>query len=143
MKSTLIADTGYLVALANPRDQYHQHVVRISRGLEGDLVTTWPVITETCHFLLRRVHPLAQASLLDKVIRGTIAVYPFSTESLARIPFLIGKYVDLPMDLADASLVILAEELGHGNILSTDRRDFQAYRWKNHHPFKNLLFPED
>src|SRR5690606_41583683 len=56
---------------------------------------------------------------------------------------LIGKYVDLPMDLADASLVILAEELGHGNILSTDRRDFQAYRWKNHHPFKNLLFPED
>jgi predicted nucleic acid-binding protein len=53
------------------------------------------------------------------------------------------KYADLPMDLADASLVILAEELGHGRILSTDRRDFNAYRWKNHKPFQNLLLPDD
>jgi len=47
------------------------------------------------------------------------------------------------MDLADASLVILAEELGHGRILSTDQRDFNAYRWKHHEPFQNLLFAED
>ena len=43
------------------------------------------------------------------------------------------------MDLADASLVLLAERLGHGRILSTDQRDFEAYRWKQHHPFENLL----
>ncbi|HMJ53545.1 MAG TPA: hypothetical protein VK540_15770 [Polyangiaceae bacterium] len=49
------------------------------------------------------------------------------------------KYRDLPMDLADASLVILAEELGSGRILSTDKRDFGGYRWKNRKPFRNLL----
>ena len=49
------------------------------------------------------------------------------------------QYADLPMDFADASLVILAEELGHGRILSTDNRDFHTYRWKNRHPFQNLL----
>jgi predicted nucleic acid-binding protein len=49
------------------------------------------------------------------------------------------KYRDLPMDLADASLVILAEELGSGRILSTDARDFRTYRFKNRKPFKNLL----
>lgn len=49
------------------------------------------------------------------------------------------KYRDLPMDLADASLVILAEELGHGNILSVDFRDFNTYRWKNKQPFTNLF----
>ena len=38
------------------------------------------------------------------------------------------KYRDLPMDLADASLVLLAEALGSGRILSTDARDFGAYR---------------
>ncbi len=43
------------------------------------------------------------------------------------------------MDLADASLVLLAEHLGHGRILSTDQRDFKAYRWKNNYPFENLL----
>ncbi|MEC8434908.1 MAG: hypothetical protein VXZ27_03640 [SAR324 cluster bacterium] len=45
------------------------------------------------------------------------------------------------MDLADASLVLLAEHLGHGRIVSTDERDFQTYRWKQHHPFTNLLLP--
>jgi uncharacterized protein len=55
---------------------------------------------------------------------------------------LMKKYDDLPMDLADASLVILAEELGHGRILSTDMRDFKIYRLKNHKPFQNLLLPD-
>jgi uncharacterized protein len=42
------------------------------------------------------------------------------------------------MDLADASLVILAEILSHGRILSTDQRDFHAYRWKQREPFHSL-----
>lgn len=52
---------------------------------------------------------------------------------------LMEKYADLPMDLADASLVILAEHLGHGRIFSVDQRDFNTYRWKNTKPFQNLL----
>jgi predicted nucleic acid-binding protein len=43
------------------------------------------------------------------------------------------------MDLADASLVLLAEHLGHGRILTTDERDFGTYRWKSCKPFHNLL----
>jgi uncharacterized protein len=53
----------------------------------------------------------------------------------------MNQYADLPMDLADASLVILAEHLGHGRILSADQRDFNTYRWKNREPFENLMFP--
>lgn len=49
------------------------------------------------------------------------------------------KYRDLPMDLADASLVVCAEVNGSGRIRSTDTRDFGAYRWKQRKPFKNLL----
>jgi predicted nucleic acid-binding protein len=52
---------------------------------------------------------------------------------------LMEKYRTLPIDLADASLVLLAEHLGHGRILSTDARDFNAYRWKERKPFQNLL----
>ena len=43
------------------------------------------------------------------------------------------------MDLADASLVVLAEEMDDGRILSTDNRDFRTYRWKQRKPFRNLL----
>ena len=52
---------------------------------------------------------------------------------------LMTKYASVPMDLADASLVVAATETGDGRILSTDRRDFEAYRWKNTKPFRNLL----
>jgi len=58
---------------------------------------------------------------------------------LERIQDLMKQYQSLPMDLADASLVILAEELGNGRILSIDNRDFNTYRWKNKKPFINLF----
>lgn len=52
---------------------------------------------------------------------------------------LIDRYKNLPMDFTDASLVILAEELESGKILSTDQRDFHSYLWKITKPFQNLL----
>ncbi len=75
--------------------------------------------------------------------RGASRIFELQSIHIIRMQTLIKKYQDLPMDLADASLVILAEELGHGRILSTDQRDFHTYRWKNHEPFENLLLPED
>jgi predicted nucleic acid-binding protein len=47
---------------------------------------------------------------------------------MRRVQELLERYNDLPMDLADASLVVLAEHLGHGRILTCDRRDFLTYR---------------
>jgi len=73
---------------------------------------------------------------------GSSHLFELSFEHLTRMQQLMEKYKTLPMDLADASLVILAEELGHGRILSTDQRDFRTYRWKNHKPFENLLLPD-
>ncbi|HSR52565.1 MAG TPA: hypothetical protein VLV83_17215 [Acidobacteriota bacterium] len=43
------------------------------------------------------------------------------------------------MDLADASLVLLAEQVTSGDILTTDWSDFAIYRWKQDRPFQNLL----
>ena len=85
---------------------------------------------------------MAQSLLLKQIANETISVIDLNKGHAAQMGKLMQKYADLPMDLADASLVILAEELGHGRILSTDQRDFKAYRWKNHKPFQNLLLPE-
>lgn len=70
---------------------------------------------------------------------GLFSLFAINELHLLRMAQLMGQYADLPMDLADASLVLLAEELGHGRISSTDKRDFCTYRWKNHQPFSNLL----
>lgn len=74
--------------------------------------------------------------------QGLYEIADLSSTHMQRIVVLLGKYADLPTDLADASLVILVEQLGHGRILSTGLRDFQTYRWKNHAPFQNLLLSD-
>lgn len=139
MKNMVIADTGFWLALANPRDRFHHHATDVGKSLQEDLITTWPVLTETCHLLMTRLHLAAQLSFMEKAKLGWFHVFTMTPQYTSRIYELMVRYRDLPMDLADASLVILAEELGHGNILSTDQRDFNAYRWKQHHPFNNLL----
>jgi predicted nucleic acid-binding protein len=135
----ILADTGYFVALANPRDSWHASARDALEGLRAPLVTTWPVLTETCHLLTTRLGPDAQQRFVQSVRLGAVRLFELTPAHLPRIEALMRKYAALPMDLADASLVLCAEDLGRGEILSTDQRDFGAYRWKNRKPFKNLL----
>ena len=135
----IIADTGFWLALANKRDRHHRAATTALRRLREPLVTTWPVMTESCHMLLARLGAHAQRSFVASAAGGAVELFALTPAHLPRVEELMKKYEDLPMDLADASLVICAEELGDGRILSTDQRDFATYRWKNHEPFENLL----
>ena len=140
MSFGLLADTGFFVALASASDKHHAAAVAALRDSKEPLITTWPVLTETCHLMLRAGVD-AQLRFMRAVASGAIRIFNLRAEHLPRIEALMIKYRDLPMDLADASLVIAAEDRGDGRILSTDMRDFGAYRWKNRKPFTNLLAP--
>ena len=110
----------------------------MTRQLDEHLVVTWPVVTETCHLLLSRLGVQAELRFIEQVSTN-VEIHELGQEHLGAIRVLMEKYADLPMDLADASLVMAATELGEGRILSTDQRDFNAYRWKDVEPFHNLL----
>jgi uncharacterized protein len=138
-KDMIITDTGFWLALANRRDRYHDACVTALSKVNEPLITTWPVVTETCYMLLCRMGTDAELLFVDSARSDVFEVYPLQTSHFARLHELMDDYRDLPMDLADASLVVLAEQIGTGRILSTDLRDFRAYRWKNRKPFKNLL----
>lgn len=138
----VIADTGFWLALSNHKDRHHALAKRRLRYLQEPIITTWPVVTETCHLLLSRLGVASQRSFVDSLSAGAFSVFDLLRDHAPRISALMESYADLPMDLADASLVLLAEELGHGRILSTDERDFNAYRWKRHEPFQNLLLQD-
>jgi predicted nucleic acid-binding protein len=140
--SPVIADTGFWVALINRGDTHHARAVEVLEGLTRRLITTWPVLTETCHILLRRGGTATQRRFLESWLQGSFDIHDIGAGDAARIHSLMLQYESLPMDLADASLVVLAEALGCGDILSTDRRDFQAVRWKQRAPFRNLLLPD-
>lgn len=135
----IIADTGFWLALANRHDKYHALARSRLSELNEPLITTWPVITETCHLLLHRIGGQALQAFMRSYDAGAFEMFDLSRDHASRIAELMDKYASLPMDLADASLVMLAEYLGHGRVLSTDQRDFGVYRWKQHKPFENLL----
>lgn len=135
----ILADTGFWLALASNTDRHHRVAKEALAEVDEPLVTTWPVMTETCHLLSARVDERAARAFIDSATRGAFEIFELSPEHLPRIGELMLRYAKLPMDLADASLVIAAEQLGSGRIFSTDDRDFGAYRWKNRKPFHNLL----
>jgi predicted nucleic acid-binding protein len=135
----IIADTGFWLALANARDANHARARAALTRHRG------PFINHLASHD-RDVPPLGQSAQRKSALAfirsgalGAFEIFALESSHPSRIEALMTKYRDLPMDLADASLVILAEELGTGRILSTDKRDFGAYRWKNRKPFRNLL----
>jgi len=138
----ILADSGFWIALGNRRDHYHAAArAAADRWADEGFVSTWPVLTEVTHLLTARVGIRQALDFMDAIAQGACEVPPQPEEALLHVAALMRRYRDLPMDLADASLVILAEELDEGRILSTDLRDFGGYRWKNTRPFTNLLLP--
>jgi uncharacterized protein len=135
----IIADTGFFTALGNRRDDYHGLALRAMQSLKEPLITTYPVVTEVCQLLRSRVHNSAQVAFMNSIAAGAFSIFELRMQHAARMAMLIEKYEDLPMDMADASLVVLAEALGHGRILTVDQRDFSIYRWDQRNLFENQL----
>ena len=136
----ILADSGFWIALGNRRDRHHAAALRAAERYQGEgFVSTWPVLTEVTHLLMARVGVHQSLAFMASVADGACRVPELPDSALVRASHLMTRYRNLPMDLADASLLILAEAMGEGRILSTDRRDFDGYRWKDTRPFTNLL----
>lgn len=127
---SIIVDTGALVALFNPDDQYRPAIVA-SLGREPAsvaMLTTWPCVTEATHILPRVDQQLA---LLEFIRAGVCEVRPFAADDLEGFIEWMARYRDHPMDFADASLIWLAVTEDITAVLTTDHNDFERYRLPN------------
>ena len=138
----ILVDTGAWLALADRGDAYHARCREFFRRNREPLMTTYPVLVECVHPMFSRIGVAKTLAWLETLATQGVSVLVMGTEQLPRLAALMRQYGDLPMDLADASLVLLAAEIGEGRIVSTDERDFHAYRWKNQHPFRDLLLEQ-
>lgn len=136
--NTWIADTGAFVAALDPSDFHHQRVAVALQSERPHLWTTVPVITEALHLLSDATD--APAKLLE-LLRRTHARIEGAAEwhTLQSAVTLMEKYADLPMDFADASLVVLAEKIGVRDILTTDERGFRVFRINGRQSFHLVL----
>lgn len=136
----IIIDTGFFVALLCETDQFHHSALQARKYLNSKKwISTWPVLTETAYLLNKFESFKEFEKILALHEMGLLEIFDIKKIHVPLLKSVLKKYQKLPIDLADASLLILAEELGHGEIVSTDQRHFGTYRWKNHKPFTNLL----
>jgi predicted nucleic acid-binding protein len=129
-----LVDSGPLIALFDRDDAYHDSVKAFLKASPLKLTTTWPVLTEVCALLPQ----LPAFDFVDFACRGGVAVEDLDAADLSAMLALSRKYADVPMDFADASLVVLAMKRGIDVIVSLDQ-DFDIYRLAYKKSFKNLL----
>jgi uncharacterized protein len=101
------------------------------------MVTTWPCLVEAMYLLGRAGGLAAQDELWGLLADGLVELNQPGAEILERLRALMHQYHDIPMDLADASLVVAAEDLATNRIITLDRH-FHAYRIRGQHPFDIL-----
>jgi predicted nucleic acid-binding protein len=122
----VLVDAGPLVAVLDRSDAHHQRCVEALKGIRDPLVTVWPAFTEAMYLL--RESWVAQDALWQMLASAALGLLPIETGDVPRMRELMRRYRDLPMDLADAALVRVAEREQIRRILTVDRRDFSVYR---------------
>lgn len=122
-----LTDAGPLVALIDADEPDHDVCRLVLEGLELPLSTTWPAFTEAMYLLGRAGGQRGQAALWKLALSDRFEIAQLRRSALERSARLMAKYADLPMDLADATLVALAEQRGERRVFSLDA-DFRIYR---------------
>ncbi len=135
MKNTFI-DSGPLIALFDKNDKYHNKVLAFLKSYDGKLITTWAVVTEVTHMLSFNLK--VQIDFLRWIDRGGLEVIEITDKDLEKIIHFMEKYTNIPMDLADGSLLVVAQNLQIRDIVSIDS-DYDIYRTIKKEPLRNLL----
>lgn len=133
MRRQVLLDTGPLVAFFSRRDEFHSWATAAWATIEPPLLTCEAVLVEAC-FLLQTLYP-GQAAVISLVNTGVLQISFRLDEEAALISEMLTRYQSVPMSLADACLVRMAEQYSSSSLLTLDS-DFRIYR-KN----KNQLIP--
>ncbi len=133
-----LLDTGPIIAFLDRRDAEHECVAAAFETLAGRLITTSAVVVEAMHFVSRV--PSGAASLVDFLFASQTEIHECtSLQGLTEAAELMAKYADLPMDFADATLVLLGGRLKIHSVCTLDRRGFRTYRTRRNNAFKLVL----
>jgi predicted nucleic acid-binding protein len=125
MKGPVIVDAGPLVALLNRREQHHDWAREQFQLISPPTYTCESVISEAA-FLLRNIDG-GLSALMQLLERGAVALHFDLAAELSPVTRLLNRYASIPMSVADACLVRMAEQLTGSTVLTLDA-DFRIYR---------------
>jgi predicted nucleic acid-binding protein len=122
----VLVDAGPLVALLDKGDAEHEVCVTTLKEIRESLITVWPAFTEAMYLLGGSWS--GQKALWSRLETQALTLAALDERDAPRMRELMEKYRDLPMDLADAALVRVAERESCSEIFTLDRKHFSIYR---------------
>ncbi|MHB1486957.1 MAG: type II toxin-antitoxin system VapC family toxin [Acidimicrobiales bacterium] len=134
----LIVDAGPLYAAAARKDRNHQRSVDLLSRAKPPLLVPELVVTEVCYLLSDRIGAHAELAFTRSITAGELIVEPVLASEWDRVLALTEQYLDLPLGVVDASVVVLAERHGATSIATLDHRHFSVVRPKHAAGFKLL-----
>ena len=123
----ILCDAGVMLCLVDRTQPQHNSYKKLIMRLDKPLITTWCCFTEAMYLAYRRGGWNIQQQLGQILLDKTLVIYEIQQDAYDRILELMARYRDRPMDLADATLVLAAENTGYRQILTLDS-DFLFYR---------------
>ena len=135
MHGRILIDAGPLIALFDASDKQHQKTKDFFKNYQYLYISTLAVITEVSHLLDFSVK--AQRDFYEWVMFKGVIISDINQHDMPRILELTDKYSDLPMDFADATLVVTAAKTGIREIISLDK-DFDIYRLPGREKIRNI-----
>ncbi|GBU27059.1 hypothetical protein R84B8_00580 [Treponema sp. R8-4-B8] len=139
MTDSILIDAGPLIALFDSSDNHHSKARSFLKANPFRYVSTLAVFTEVSHMLDFSV--AAQRDFYEWVMHKGVIISDINQNDMLRLLELTDKYSSLPMDFADATLVITAEKTGIRQIISIDK-DFDIYRLPGKEQIQNI-YSED
>lgn len=136
MAGIYLIDTGPIVALIDQRDRWHDWAIQALQPLAPPLYTCEAVISEA-YFLLGRTNN-GKTALLGLLTDGLVQIPWQLSEDLTPIRELLLRYQSVPMSLADACLVRMAEQFPGATVITLDS-DFSIYRMHRNQPIPTLM----
>lgn len=130
-----LTDAGPLIALIDADEADHERCRAALDSLSLPLLTTWPAFTEAMYLLGQAGGWPGQQALWRLLFREDLVVATPAADANERAAQLMERYADRPMDLADATLVALAEERGLTRVFTLDA-DFHVYRIEGRRRFE-------
>jgi uncharacterized protein len=139
MNRRVLLDTGPLVAAWDRRDEHHEWAKLQWRQAAPPLLTCEPVLTEAL-YLLRAKASGGIDEVMELLHRGAVEVAFHLEDHVEPLAQLLRKYASVPMSLADACLVRMAELSPESMVLTLDH-DFRLYRKSGRHVLP-VIMPE-
>ncbi len=132
----MIVDTSALIAAYNPDEKVHAEVISLIANHDGLLVVSPLVLAELDYMIQSRFGPEPDIQAMLDIASGAFTIATLDAADIKKAVRISERYLDTPIGLTDASLVVLADHYEDDTILTTDFKHFSTVRNSKNQPFK-------